>query len=117
MATDLLPALHLRLVVDAATRCMLRLDANVVKPATLGWGLVAKIYPGGTLTLEQQRLPNGRWVVTHVQQDTTIREALVKVAHQRSDTVYSHFEPLPAALSVEQGVRLLLSTPRPTAAH
>ena len=49
-----------------------------------GWGMVAHIYPGGKLVLEQTDAGGGRWIFTHFTEQLTVRALMVKT-HECND--------------------------------
>jgi hypothetical protein len=113
MAADALTGLEGRMWVDARTHSVVAMDGNIFRAVNFGF-LVAHIYPGGTLSLEQAEMVPNRWFFTHFVEHLTVRVPLIfKTIHQDSDVTSSNFSEV-TPMSYQDAVRLLLSTPLPT---
>lgn len=62
MYADVLTGLEGRVWIGARSQCMARIEAHVLHPVNIGFGLVAKIFPGGTVELEQTHTTGDQWV-------------------------------------------------------
>lgn len=111
MVTNPLTGVAGRLWIDRTTRHVVRIQGRVTRPVDVGWGVVARVYPGGTVEFEQTRAGGDRWAYSHLHQDLTIREMMVKTAHQHATMDAGNFELLPAPLSYQDAIHLLLATP------
>ncbi len=76
------------------------------------WGMIAKIYPGGTVTLEQTRVGDQRWIVNHIVEQLTVRALMVKNVKQRLVFDTSDVQHVDS-MSYQQAIRTLLDTPLP----
>lgn len=113
MMANLLTGLEGRLWIDAHTRTLLRGEARVSRPVNFGWGVIARIYPGGTVVFEQAPLPGGHWIYSHVDTHLSVREVLVKTNSMNSAMTASDFQMLPAQMSWQQAIHTLLDMPLP----
>ncbi|WP_263385277.1 hypothetical protein [Granulicella arctica] len=111
---EALTGLQGRMWLDVKTHCMVRMEGQIFKPVNFGWGMLAHIYPGGKLELEQTDAGNGRWIYTHFTQQVTIRALLLKTLNVHTQIDASAFQILPGEMSYQDAIRLLLSTSAPS---
>jgi len=62
---------------------------------------------GGHFLVEQARVFEGDWEITHMSLSLTGKELLFKSIHIESDEVFSKFRLVPSSLSFAEGVDLL----------
>lgn len=108
-----LTALQGRVWIDPHSRQMVRLEGSLFRAVNIGWGMVAHIYPGGTVTLQQTNAGGQRWIVEHIVEQLTLRALMVKTVKQRLIFDTSEFQPVPA-MSYQQAIKMLLATPLAT---
>jgi hypothetical protein len=111
MLSDALTGIEGRLWIDAASHHLLRIEGRFLKQVNFGYGLVARIFPGGTIEFEQADAGNGRWVYSSLVEDLTVRAMLVKTIPQKSLMTASDFQRLPAPIDFQQAVRELIAMP------
>ncbi|MGD0798202.1 MAG: hypothetical protein ABR910_10800 [Acidobacteriaceae bacterium] len=128
IGSQFLTGLEGRLWIDPRTRRMVHLEADIFRPVNFGWGVVAHLYPGGTVTLHQTAVldaaptpapPNPqptpavpRFIVDHIDEHLTVRALMVRTVKQRLLYDSANFQPVPA-MSYQQAIKLLLDTPLP----
>jgi hypothetical protein len=110
--SEALTGLRGRAWIDPKSHQILRMDGNIFKAVNLGWGMLAHIYPGGTLSYEQADLGNGRWIYTRFMERVSVRALMVKALNINTDVDSSNFRVVPA-MSYQDAVHLLLDTPLP----
>lgn len=108
-----LTGLEGRIWVDPQTNQMVRLEGTLVRPVNVGWGVVAHLYPGGTVSLEQTRVTGDRWIAEHVVEHLVVRALMVKTIRQKLVYDTYNYQPVPA-MSYQQAIKILLDTPLPT---
>ena len=113
ITAEALSGLKGRAWIDAKSRYVVRMEGTVFRPVNLGWGIVAHIYPGGKLLLEQENTGNGRWVFTHFTEDISVRALLVKTLNVHATIDTSGFQALPGPMTYQDAIRMLLNTPLP----
>jgi hypothetical protein len=111
MFAEALTGLEGRVWIDARSHYLTRIEGRVLRPVDMGFGLVAKIYPGGTLELEQTRTPEGQWVYSHLDEHLTARVLMVKTLPEDTVVTSWDFRSMPSLLSYQDGVRMLLAMP------
>jgi hypothetical protein len=120
MESEFLTGLEGRVWIDPRTRRMVHLEADIFRPVNFGWGVVAHLYPGGTVTLHQSAVQASgesntpqRFIVDHIDEHLTVRALMVRTVKQRLLFDTANFQPIPA-MSYQQAIKLLLDTPLPT---
>ena len=73
----------------------------------------AKIYPGGSIEFEQKLVDGKRWAYSYLDEDLTIREAMLHTVRDKTRMTAWNFELLPAPTSFQDAVRTLLAMPVP----
>jgi hypothetical protein len=107
-----LTGLQGRVWIDPENRRMVRLEGNIFHAVNIGWGMIAHIYPGGTVTVDQTHAGGQRWIVDHIVEQLTVRALMVKNVKQHLvfDTWdFQKVEPM----SYQQAIKILLDTPLP----
>ena len=107
-----LTGLRGRIWIDADSHTTVRMEGVVFRPVNLGWGMLARIYPGGTIVVEQANTGGNRWMITRFQENVTMRAVLVKTIDLTSTIDTSSYQAIPA-MSYADAIHLLLSTPLP----
>jgi len=115
MMAEVLTGVQGRIWIDPATQHVVRAEGRVLRPINFGLGMVAKLYPGGTLALEQTPVGGGRWVYSDLEEHLTVRALMVKTIPQNLHIGSSEIELLPGLLSYQDAIRTLLAMPFPSA--
>ena len=110
MVAELLTGLAGRLWIDKRTMTLTRGEGHILRGVNFGWGgVLAHIYPGGTIEFEQTEAEPGRWVYSHVAEKLTVREMLFKTAQEKTQMWASDFHILPAPVTYDEAIRELLT--------
>ena len=113
LTAEALTGLKGRVWVDAKSHRVVRMEGTIFRAVNLGWGVVAHIYPGGKLLLEQADVGGGRWIFTHFTEDVTVRALMVKTVKVHEQVDASTFQVLPGPMTYQDAIRVLLNTPLP----
>jgi hypothetical protein len=107
-----LTGLQGRVWIDAKTHYVVRMEGTIFRPVNFGWGMLAHIYPGGKLELDQTNVEGDRWIFTDFSMQLSVRALLVKTLNIRSTAKASNFQTI-APMSYQDAIHLLLATPLP----
>lgn len=107
-----LTGLEGRVWIDAKTRNVVRMEGTIFRSVNFGWGMLAHIYPGGKLVLNQTNAGGNRWIFTDFSMQLSVRALMVKKLDIRSHAKASDFQTL-GPMSYQDAIHLLLSTPLP----
>jgi hypothetical protein len=113
MLSDLLTGLQGRVWIDEETQHVTRIEGNVLHVVNFGFGMVARIYPGGSVVFEQANVGGSHWVFSHLDEHLVVRALMVKTMPENTSMTASDFEMLPAAVSYQDAIRMLLAMPLP----
>jgi hypothetical protein len=114
MISEVLTGLAGRIWIDSRTRTVTRVESHVLHPVNFGWGFVARIYPGGSIRLEQKLVDGKRWAFSHLDEDLTIREVMLHTVSDKTKMTAWNFALLPAPMSFQDAVHTLLAMPAPS---
>lgn len=112
LQSNLLTGLEGRVWIDARAHRLVRLQADIFRPVNVGWGFLAHVYPGGTVTLDQTNAGGERWIVSHMGEQFTVRALVFKSVRQQTTSDTSDYQAVPA-MPYQQAIKLLLDTPLP----
>ena len=113
MLSEVLTGLAGRVWIDEATKHVTRVEAHVIRPVNFGFGIVAKLYPGGTIVFEQADAGDGHWMYTHIDEHLVVRALMLKTMTENVEMRSAHVEPLPKLVGYQEAIKLLLSTSIP----
>ena len=111
---EALTGLRGRMWIDPGSHQLLRMEGNIFQGVNFGWGMLAHIYPGGTLSLTQVKVAGDRWIFSSFVERIRIRALMLRSINVRTDVQASNFQVLPRPLTYIEAVRILLATPPPT---
>ena len=112
MASQALRGITGRIWIDSSNSHILRMHADISGDLNFGWGILAHIYRGGSVDLDQVDA-GPRWLFSRLDEHVTMRALLVKTVRLnilQSTGTYSAVPPM----SFQDAIRALLSTPLPT---
>ncbi len=109
LVSEVLTGLAGRLWIDAATGTMTRAEGHVLRPVNFGWGVIAHIYPGGHIELQQTCVEGTRWAFSHVDEDLNVREVMLRSVNDKTKMSAWNFQLLRGPMSVQDAVRTLLA--------
>jgi hypothetical protein len=109
---EALTGLEGRIWIDAKTHYLVRMEGTIFRPVNFGWGMLAHIYPGGKLVLDQTNAGNGRWIFTHFSMHLSARALMLKTINVNSTVEAGSFQTL-GAIGYQEAIRMLLDTSQP----
>jgi hypothetical protein len=108
MESEVLTGLRGRLWIDATQHTVIHGEGHIFAGVSIGLGVVAKLYPGGEIQLDQTQIGR-RWIFTHFADRLVVRALMVKTMRVNTDVDSSHFEKVPE-MSFQDAAKLLLQT-------
>ena len=116
MTSEALTGLQGRIWIDTRTHYLTRMEGEVFRGVSLGWGMVAHINPGGKVMLEQVDVPisrpDQRWLFSHFVERVSLRALMVKNITENSQIDSSEISRVPPQ-SYQDAIKTLLQTPLP----
>ena len=111
--SEALTGLKGRVWIDAKTKYVVRMEGTIFRGINFGWGMLAHIYPGGKLMIEQTDAGDGRWIFTNFTEQLNVRALMVKTLNVKTNVEASDFKSV-NEMSYQDAIHVLLSTPLPT---
>jgi hypothetical protein len=109
MEADLFRGVAGRAWIDQAQEQIVRIAANFIADANIGFGVLARIDKGSTALLEQSDIGGGDWELTALTLHLTGRALLFKAINTKIVEKISHFTHVEPNLSYRQAIQLLKS--------
>jgi hypothetical protein len=95
--------------IDKAQERMVRLDAHLIADVNFGWGILGKLYKGGSILVEQADVGEHHWETTHMKLSLTGKALMIKPLSFQTTEDASHFEPVPPGMGYQKAIEMLLS--------
>ena len=108
---SLLTGIAGRVWIDAETHHLTRIELRVIQNLNLMFGILARVYQGGTLSYEQKPVSPQHDAYTEIKMDVKLRELMVHVAPYKETLSVTSVRYYPLALSVKDAVNTLLAIP------
>jgi len=93
--------------VDARYKRLAGLEGHINQNVDFGFGILGRIYKGGWFKLARERVSSTDWKTDKLEMHLNIRALLVTSFSRETSETRGDFKPVPAAMSVAQGVALL----------
>jgi len=107
-----LTGLQGRVWIDAKTHYVVRMEGTIFRPVNFGWGMLAHIYPGGKVVMNQTNVGGNRWIFTDFSMELSVRALMVKKLDIHSSANTSKYQTL-GPMSYQDAIHLLLAAPLP----
>ncbi|MBA3915393.1 MAG: hypothetical protein H0X25_16375 [Acidobacteriales bacterium] len=95
------------MLIDQQEKRLALIDGTLFQQVGFGWGILGHLDKGGHFYIQQADVGQGHWEITHMILDLTGKILLVKGLRIDEETTATNFEPVPADLTLEQGIALL----------
>jgi hypothetical protein len=93
--------------IDSRMRHLVRLDGQLQTNVDFGFGILGRLYKGGWFRLERVQVSATDWKTKRLEIHMSGRAMLFKTIARETSEVRSNFAPVPAAMSLQQGVGML----------
>jgi hypothetical protein len=107
-----LTGLEGRVWIDARSHTLVRMEGTISRGVNFGWGMLAHIYPGGKLELDQTSFGEDRWIFTYFSMKLSVRALMLKTVNVHTESTASDFQKL-GPMSYQDAIRMMLATPLP----
>lgn len=84
-----------------------KIDAHLFHDVDFGWGILGRLYKGGSFMVEQQQVDANHWDTTVMKLDLTGKALIFKSLVYKEQEYESDFKRLPDHLTMAQGVEIL----------
>ena len=100
--------------IDARLKRMERLEGQLEENVDFGYGILGRLYKGGWFRLQRTQVSSTDWKTERLEIHMNGRALFLKTISRETSEVRGGFVPVPAGLSLAQGMKLL--APAETAA-
>ena len=94
-------------LIDPQKQRIARIDGNLFKDVSFGWGILGHLDRGGHFQVDQTDVSDNNWFIARMDLAFTGKMLLFKAINIRSTEIYSDYHPVPADLTFAQGIQLL----------
>ncbi len=95
--------------IDVAQKRMAKLDAHLISEVNFGWGIVGKLFKGGTILVNQRDVGERHWEGTHLTLDLKGKILMMKSLTIQSTEDSSNFARVSNTLTYQDAIRTLES--------
>jgi hypothetical protein len=95
--------------IDCAQKRMARLDARLITDVNFGWGVIGRLYKGGTILVEQKDVGENHWETTHMKLNLTGKILMIHSVTFQTVEDGSDYKPVSPNLTYKDAVRILES--------
>jgi len=93
--------------VSSRYKRLARLDGHLMENVDIGYGILGRLYQGGWFQLQRTRVSATDWKTERLEVHMRGRAMLFKTIARETSEIRSGFSPVPAGISLGQGVSLL----------
>ena len=97
--------------IDQKQQRMVKLDVHLINDVNFGWGILGKLYKGGSILVEQTDIGNDHWEQYHFKLDLHGKALMLKTLDFETTEDESAYTPVPAGWGYQDAVKLLLTLP------
>lgn len=93
--------------IDQKEKRMVRFDAHLISDVEFGWGVLGKLYKGGTILVEQKDVGKDHWEQLHLKLNLTGKEMMFKDLKEQTTENESAFHEVPSTWTYQDAVHFL----------
>ena len=94
--------------VDLRGKQLVRLDGQLDENVDFGYGILGRLYKGGWFRLQRTEVSATDWKTERLEVHMNGRAFFLKTISRETSEVRGGFEPVPAGLSLAQGMKMIL---------
>ena len=112
MESRVFAAMAGEIVVDKQQHRIQTIKGRLLSDVKFGWGLLGKMYEGGTFDVERRELAPGIWQITESHVHILGHVLLFKNIGEQDDEVKSEYRRVPQETTLEQAATMLRGEPQ-----
>ena len=97
--------------IDVKEKRMSKFDAHLISDVDFGWGIVGRLFKGGTILVEQKDVGEGHWETVNMKLDLTGKILMMKGLNIQTLEQGSDYQPVPPNTRIREAVTILKSLP------
>jgi hypothetical protein len=91
------------------------IDGTLFEDVSFGWGLLGRLYKGGTFKVMQRDVGEGHWTVVSEEVNMTGRAVLFKTITRKQAEIFTDFNRVPDSITMSQAYEMLKKASEPAA--
>jgi hypothetical protein len=100
-------ALSGKMWIDPNARHLVRIEGQLFEDVTFGWGILARLYKGGTFNVNMREVGPGHWDMTTLDVNMAGHAVLFKSISVKQHQTQSEFRRVPDDLTIAQAYEIL----------
>jgi hypothetical protein len=101
---------------DLAANRLAGIDGTLIEDVSFGWGLLGRLYKGGTFRVTQKEIGEGHWTVVAEEVSMTGRAVLFKTITRKQREIFTDFSRVPDSITMSQAYEMLQKPVDPVSA-
>jgi hypothetical protein len=97
--------------VDQAQERLAKIDAHLISDVNFGWGVLGRLYKGGSILVENKDVGLHHWETTHMKLRLQGKLLMMKSVDYSTTEDFSDFRIQPQELSYQEAINLLKEEP------
>lgn len=93
------------------------IDGTLFEDVSFGWGLLGRLYKGGTFKVTQKDVGEGHWTVVSEQVNMTGRAVLFKTITRKQAEIFTDFNRVPDSITMAQAYEMLQKAAEPSSVN
>ena len=93
--------------VDKAQERLVKIDAHLISDVNFGWGVLGRLYKGGSILVENADVGYHHWETTHMKLQLQGKLLMMKSVDFSTTEDFSEFKAQPQELSYQEAIHLL----------
>ena len=93
--------------VDQKQERIVQINARLIKDVEFGWGILGRLYKGGSFFVKQADVGDHHWEATYMKLDLTGVALLFKSLSFQTTEESSNFKPVPPQIDYRQAIKML----------
>lgn len=89
------------------------IDGTLFEDVSFGWGLLGRLYKGGTFKVKQRDVGEGHWTVISEEVNMTGRAVLFKNITRKQAEIFTEFNRVPDSITMSQAYEMLQKPAEP----
>ena len=97
--------------IDTKEKRMSKFDAHLISDVDFGWGIVGRLFKGGTILVEQKDVGEGHWETVNMKLNLTGKILMMKGLNIQTLEQGSDYQPVPPNTRIREAVSILKGLP------
>jgi hypothetical protein len=97
--------------VDQAQLRLVKIDAHLISDVNFGWGVLGRLYKGGSILVQNADVGLHHWETTHMKLNLQGKLLMLKSVDYSTTEDFSDFKIQPQELGYQEAIRLLQKIP------